>query len=375
MKNASHYLKATGRLTRATLKDLSNVSIGLDELESTNRGWFDCLHPDKADKEIIEADQSELQYAFRGTYGEEACSEIQTMHRRVGEATGTRGWPPGNRCHPTLYPHDNYHATTTWIDFDSFMTSSINREVRDEEWQRTVVDAKVWPTLENPVKTVAEAKQTFVYGGEAVSAFDRPEWAQRSGKSSGDTFKLFDMSTWLVYEATRRAGILFIEQFTGSDGAHNIHELMKPIPGNVAGYAYFPNGTCGDHVTSNIDSLITYSLPRLTFLRTHEHGHNLRLEHEFGGNQSAHRSIMSYASDPLEFQGYRQAGDPYFYMRDYSWPELTSMYGGEAAEPIEEITDPVDPPTPPGDDPYYLAGELEIKKGNESFGKFIAVPK
>jgi len=141
---------------------------------------------------------------------------------------------------------------------------------------------------------------------------------------------------------------------------------------NLGGYAYFPNGSCGDHVTSNIQVARTYRLHNVTGLRTHEHGHNLRLEHEFHGTN--YKSIMSYDSDPVEFQGYRPGpkNEIWFYPRDESWPELTSMYGGEAAKPIETEIPP--PPPPPGTT-ASLRGGLERYVGDSPTGeKYLVVP-
>ena len=164
---------------------------------------------------------------------------------------------------------------------------------------------------------------------------------------------MFDISTWLAIESTRRIGCLMIENDDGASGKHNIHEKMISIPGSTSGYAYFNDATCNDHVTSNIDSTLTYSLGRLTGLRTHEFGHNQNAQHQFSNPQSRHRSIMSYSQDNTPFQGYRLAVDPYWVnspgnrVEDHSWDFYRRVYGGEAAKSVEGTpTDPTDPTQP-----------------------------
>ena len=324
----------------------------------------ECLHPDFPDKQIANAEPGKVAMAL--SIPEELAAEVIRMHMRMIEATGSGSWPPGKRCHPQLYPHDNYHATQLYIEHPGFLNnSSINREVTDEEWQSVVVNAKVWPTVENPVTSVADCKRVFVYGGNRVTNFDRPEWAQRSNRTKGQPFTMFDMSTWLALESTRRVGCYFIEKFDGPNGQHNVHEKMIPIPGSTSGFAYFNNATCGDHVTSNIDSTLSYSLGRLTGLRTHEFGHNLNLQHEFRSPQSGHRSIMSYSQDNTPFQGYRLGTDPYWVnspgnaVEDHSWNVLRRFFGGEAAPPINPIDPDPDPPT----NPDNVVIRVELKDG------------
>jgi hypothetical protein len=346
------FLKACGLLPDVTLKQLRDASISPKQAQAVADQV--CLHPDYPDRELAETEPAAIALAFTGIYDPATCHAIHGMHKRYLEATGSGSWPPGKTCHSALYPHPNYHAATVFIDFDAFIkNNTINREVTDSEWQRTIVDAKVWPTLANPVASVAECKQTFRYGGERVSAHDRPQWRERSGKKLGDVFTMFDMSTWLVLEGARRTGCLYLEVFTGSDGAHQVHENMIPIPGSTSGFAYFNNGTCGDHVTSNIDSGLTYSLGSLTSLRQHEFGHTKNLPHEFNEPQSRHRSVMSYAFISEPYQGYREEGSPYQYTRDHSWDRLIRFFGGEAALPVSPVSPP---PPPPGSNPETLPG-------------------
>lgn len=356
-------LKACGLLPQVTLKQLKNVSLAPQQIKDYehNQKYF-CLHPDESDDELADKDPKVIHQYFSPVYSYEECDILHNMHsryRNAEKATGRGSWPPGKGCHPNEYPHENYHATLVWIDFDAFMSNNtINREVTDEEWQKTIVDAKVWPNLENPVKTVEECKQVFSYGGERVRSHDRPEWRERSNKKVGDTFTMFDMSTWLVLEGARRVGCLYLEVFDGPNGNHNVHEKMIPIPGSTAGYAYFNNATCGDHVTSNIDSLLSYSLGRLTALRQHEFGHTKNLPHEFREPQSRHRSVMSYAFISAPYQGYRKSGPPYQYVADHSWSRLIRFFGDEAAKPINEPTNP--PPT--GNNPEILPGVFTVNE-------------
>lgn len=360
--NPAQLLKIAGHLPGVTLSKLGDASV-TRAMMAPIEGDMRCGHPDFPDRELAMAEPAEIQKCLGCE--EDIAEAIHEMHLRYyEEATGTGSWPPGKQCHPTLYPHDGYHATTVYVESDGFLSNrSLHREVTDSEWQRVVVDGRVWPSLDNPVASVADCKKLFSYDSQdpRVRVFDRPQWRERSDRKAGQPFTVLDMAQWLAWESIRRTGILFVEVFTGPNGAHNIHEKMIAIPGSTAGYAYFPDGSCGDHVTSNIDSLNTsYSLGWATGLRFHEWGHNLRLEHEFRAPQSGHRSFMSYATDNEPFQGARLAGAPYQYVEDHSWPVLRRYYGGEAAKPIETVT-PVPPPSeaPPLDEIF----EGEIKDG------------
>lgn len=366
-------LKATGEMPETTLANIGNASV---DPSAASRISESCFTPNTVDRELAETDAARMRDFFAPLYGAEPLypgddgaslisggEAIRLMHQRRLAATGRGSFPPGQQCIPDHYPHEGYHATLLYIEQEAFLRhNDMRRDVTDEEWQSVVVDARCWPTIQNPVQSVAQCKRTFVYGGEAVAGFDRPEWAQASDKRNGDVFNVFDMSTWLTLEATRRAGCLFLQVFTGPDGQHNVHEKMIPIPGSTSGFAYFNNATCGDHVTSNIDNTIGYSLGRSAGLRTHEFGHNNNLQHEFRSPQSAHRSIMSYSQDNTPFQGYRLAQDPYWvntpgnHVEDHSWDVLRRFYGGEAAKLV--IDSPTPPPVLPPI-PGILPGQLQ----------------
>lgn len=343
--NIAQQLKASGDLTAIDLADLSKVATAMEtqqQQKAMERRF--CMHPNHADPELATEPVNRIA-RYLGCPDEQA-EAIQLMHDRLGRSVGSGSWPAG--CHPKLYPHSDSHATLLWIDRESFYKNDSLREaVTDEEWQGVVVDAKVWPDLDNPVQTVDEAKRLFSYETQdsRVAIFDRPEWREASGKQRGEPYSRFDMSTWLTLESHRRIGNFLFEVFTESE-THNIHELMKAIWGGTSGYAYFPNGRCDDHVTSNIDLTLTYDLGRITGLRSHEFGHNEGFQHEFRRPQSTHRSIMSYAQDNWPFQGFRLAGAPYQYVEDHSWQVARKYFGGDAAKPIL-ITDPGDD-TPEG---------------------------
>ena len=336
MNREAVYAKISGRLPGIELADCVKLNRAFEASEPK------CLTPDVPDAEIADSTPDEVEKAIGGILAPELCQVLPQLHKRMAQSTGRGSWPVS--C-VSEYPHKDSHAASVYIDYDSFMkNSSLRREVTDDEWLSCVVQSRVWPSVDRPVRSVEEAKLTFVYGGDAVAAFDRPEWASRAGKKRGDTLTLFDMSTWLVFESHRRAGVFMSERFT--DGKHNIHELMKAIPGSVAGFAYFNDGTCGDHVTSNIDSLLTYSLVRIADLRCHEFGHNQNLQHEFSEPQSRHRSIMSYSSTDPQFQGFRLNGEPYEYVEDHSWKVLRRFFGGEPAKPpTPVVVPPIDPPS------------------------------
>lgn len=346
-------LKAAGRLVGVSLNNLNGASLDPADVAALEDRF--CSDPDFVDREIVETEEDVLARKLGGEYesatviganGKEVrfSDAIQQMHRRQFEATGRGSWPPGQRCHAAQYPHEGYHATILYIESDAFLrNSSLHREVTDDEWTSVVINARVWPSVDNPVQTIEECKRLFSYDSQdpRVRAIEKPWWKDRSSRRAGQPYTVLDMSTWLAIESTRRAGCLMLEVDTGPNGTHNIHEKMIPIPGSTSGFAYFNDATCTDHVTSNIDSGLTYSLGRITGLRTHEFGHNNNLQHQFRNPQSAHRSIMSYAQDNTPFQGYRLGVAPYFVnsignaVEDHSWEVLRRFYGGEAARPVE----------------------------------------
>ena len=325
-------LKALGHKPHIALTSINNSLIKPEDDKFVND--ICCLTPNFLDKEIAESSISDLENTFQ--VDKQTCSHIKEMHLRLA-SIGSGSWPSGNRCHPDKYPHVGYHATKIYVDHDDLMSNtSLDREVTDEEWQNVVVDAKVWPSLTNPVNSVAECKRLFVYDESETGA----KRAKRVNKQTGSTLNVLDMGLWLAFESTRRIGVYLIEMFDGPNGDHNIHFRTYAMPGSLSGLGYFPNGRCDDHVTCNIDSLNRYSLGWLTGLSTHELGHCIKFYHEFRNPQSNHRSIMSYAQDNSPFQGYRRSGAPYQYVEDHSWPEARVLFGGDAAEPIDIITEP-----------------------------------
>lgn len=307
-----------------------------------------CMTPTLPDPELANASIDELTTAFQ--LPDDICGHIKEMHSRMlisdaNAALGQGAWPPGKQCHPDHYPYDNFHAVLFYVDHDDLMSnSSLDREVTDDEWHNVVVRGNCWPSIQNPAKSVAECKKEFIYPESDIGV----ERAKRvAGKKIGSTLNLLDMGLWLIREATRRIGCYLLEVFTGPNGKHSIHFRTNPMPGSLAGLGYFPDGSCGDHVTANIDSLISYTLGWLAGLGTHEVGHTLDWRHEFSSPQSRHRSIMSYAQDNSPFQGYREKGGPYNYEEDHTWARARKVYGGEAARSI------------PGDD----VGTIIIPKG------------
>ena len=372
----AHFLKAIGQKPRIPLDqiDNANASIDPDELEPFQNA--SCLTPNFGDPELAAATVAELENVFQ--VGTQTCTHIKAMHERAsGKALGKGGWPGGKKCHPNDYPHEGYHAVKIYSDHDDFMAnSSLDREVKDSEWQNVIIDGKIWPTLEKPVLSVAEAKQIFIYEDSELGNL----MAKRVNKKIGETLNVLDMGHWLAFESLRRFGIFAIEMFDGPDGDHGIHMITYKMPGSLAGLGYYPDATCDDHVTSAVDSLIEYGLGWFTGLTTHELGHTIGLKHEFRNPQSVHRSIMSYSQDNSPYQGFRKKGSPYQYVEDHSWPEGRVLYGGEAALPIEQV---VTPPTTGKTlilDPllveYESSGAPIITNEFEVEGrKFIIVPR
>jgi hypothetical protein len=370
LSTTAHKLKALGHKPNISLNELDGHFV--DEEEEYKFSSCSCLTPNFPDMEIISSSLDDLENAFN--VDEETCFHIKNMHERLYASLGSGSWPGGNKCHPNHYPHKNFHATKIYVDHDDFMDNpSLDREVTDEEWQTVVVDARVWPSVERPVSSVEEAKRIFVYADTETGAIR----ATRVNKKIGDTLNCLDMGLWLAFEATRRVGVYLIEMFDGPDGDHNIHNRTYPMPGSLSGLGYFPDGTCNDHVTCNIDSLNRYTLGRFTGLKTHELGHCIKFYHEFSSPQSGHRSIMSYAQDNTPFQGYRRAGAPYQYVEDHSWVAARRYFGGEAARPIVETPDDPEPNRLELDLDIDMIDDLPVIRNEFSVlgREFIIVPK
>ena len=312
--NDAQILKARGQLPAVSLDEVKNFKVGQKFQAALEHAAY-CSHPDHPDAVIAETEPDVLSAALG--YSKDYCTHLQQMHKRMLEATGSGSWPA--KCYADEYP--DHHAATYYVESESF-PAHYHRPVTDDEL-KGLVDAGVWG-----VETVAQA---------------RTKW---------DRGTLLETALALMDESFRRIGCAHIRVMESA--GDNIHIKSLRIPGSTIGYAYFNDGTCGDHVTNNIDSDYRPGLHYLARLLAHEAGHNHNLPHEFS-NQNHHRSIMSYAGLHGDlFRGFHDGslGLP----RDASWSLLTRFYGGEAVP----VTDP-DPPTP---DPP-TGGNVSLSVGDD----------
>lgn len=314
-------LKVRGLKHDVKLADIGKADVTKEALafkqahgEPVRESW--CLHVEQGDRELAGADLEDIHKATG--YPLEVCRDIRAMHRAALKAAAGKGsWPSG--CY-SLYP--KHHSVTYFVERSTF-PDHYKRDVTDSEYQG-LVDAKVWG-----VRSIEEAKAKFVY--------KKPEKARASGRELGDRLNKLDLDLWLMEEANRRAGCAWTEVFTGPNGEHNVHIVSRPIPGATIGYAYFNDGTCGDHVLMVIDSTYRPGLHSLANLLTHEAGHNNNCQHTFSG-QNVHHGIMSYAPT-TPFQGFSPGGEPYRNPKDPAWKQLTVFF------------DPIPVPLPNGPEP------------------------
>lgn len=292
-------LKIYGHLPSIPLKELEKAKVDIPREFPIERT---CYHPDFPDRDIASADIKVLEKELG--LDSEICQSIKQAHFRMLEAAGSGSWPFG--CNSSLPKN---HSATYYVDYDSF-PAHYHRPVTEDEWKQLVAGG-VWGS-------VAEAKARY------------------------DKGTLLKTALALMDEAYRRVGCIHVQVFTGPEGEHNIHIISKPIAGSVIGYAYFNNGTCGDHVNQVIDSTYKPGLIALARLLTHETGHNNNLQHEFT-NQNRHRSIMSYAASE-HFVGFSRGNDDSGLPEDASIPVLTRYYGGQ---PVGEEPNTPTEPTPP----------------------------
>lgn len=268
-----------------------------------------CDHPDALDEELADADAAQLVDVLDMPF--DRCAQFVVAHKRLrryaDSAYNNARWPKG--CHPE---HPDIHAVKLYIDWDSFPAHNM-RPCTDAELEQ-IVEAGVWGM------TLEEVKDRFA------------------------SWPMAKVAHWLSDEAYRRIGCLHVHLDSGQ--SDQIHVVSKPIPGSTIGYAYFPDGTCSDHVFQNIDT-IRFGLMSLARLFAHEVGHNHGEQHQFN-QQSYHHSIMSYSAPPSGlFYGFSTGEPPHSLPRDRSIDSLIEKYGGE---PVEDPDEPAPPPPPTPDD-------------------------
>jgi hypothetical protein len=314
MPTDTQLLKAYGHLRGLGLSQVAGAQASARVVEDVLADERFCGHPDILDEEIADAKVTDLVEALDMSIAE--CEWLSEAHRRMAFQAG---WPIG--CYADRgYP--NHHAATVYVDRDSFPPNT-KRDVEEQDLQ-DIVNAGVWNAA-----TIEEA---------------RFRWAT-------PTSTVLDVALRLVFEAVRRIGFAAIEVDTDADDEHNIHIRSRPIPGSTSGIAWFPNGSCGDHVNHHIDSTLEYSLNRLSYLLSHELGHNLGFPHTFT-NQQRHQSVMSYNWPRFDrerpwtfFSGFRTEDMPGPLPNDATWPQIRENY---SPFPVLITDEPPGPTVPPG---------------------------
>lgn len=338
-------LKIAGELPNVPLTRLGDASVTPDQAKFAKEIREGCLNPFQADPEIINADPDDLSRAFgpllagrsdgmmNGPRGEDLpFSEcVRELHRRhrLNEEQGWRvGWPNGTDCYPGEYPHPNSVAVKTYMDFDDYSkNNSLMRTATDDDIGGAVVEGGLFPQFPN----VEAAKKFFVYTEETKHL------AQRCGRRIGDKYIHLDMGMWAFVEGCRlTTGVWHWEQFDGFEGDHRIHIKMRDLPG-YSGYAYPPDGSCTDHVTSTLDIFINFSGWWFPTLMEHETcGHSGGFPHIPGHRSDTTDSIMGYRNK----RPYRSKDS-----HDRSLPLAREMYPNYPAIALngQTPTDPTDP--------------------------------
>jgi len=304
--NQNKIMKAMGHLPNVAMADLDTAMVAASPQIVAQVTDRKCFHPDHGDPEIAAyVDPGALAHCLE--CGDDLAEGLIHSHKRIlARSDGSGSWPRG--CDPE-YP--DHHVCTVYINRNSF-TDYFGRPVSAFDLD-SLVSAGVWGTREK--------------------VYDL--W---SGKS------ILDTAIELYIESYLRVGILHKIVDNKSDA--NINIKMKFIPGNVIGYAYFNNATCGDQVDHFLDSSYEANLRDFAQLLVHEGGHNNNLEHEFA-REHVHKSIMSYTT-PDHFCGFSTGQSPYIPPRDKSMDELVE-YFDFIDNPFPRKPDPVtpDPIIPP----------------------------
>jgi len=275
-----------------------------------------CIHPDFPDAEIAAYTDAGKLSAELGFLVIDQCDSLISAHKHMLAAVGKGSFPAS--CYPDLYP--NNHAVRVYLELDTFKPIH-TRTVKESELEQ-ILRAGVWRMTREQV------------------------WDTWSGKP------MILVAMDLCNESYRRRGCAPIMADDGPNGSHNIHILSKYIAGATIGYAYFNNGTCGNHVNNFIDNSWDGGLMGLARLLTHECGHNHDLPHTFNG-QSRHHGVMGYDPPPTGlFYGYSDGEAPHVLPRDPSLDQLIRQYGNEEVPPIDGPVIPT-PTVPPFDGLIY----------------------
>lgn len=315
--NEIQLLKAYGQLPNRLATDLQSVVITQktrDELATRS-----CGCPDAADREIAETDDVPRLATLLGTSVEE-CRALIDAHRRMlltdaGDYNNNR-W---GKCNTAQYP--NNASLTYFLDLDTF-PAHYKRAVTREELE-SIVEAKVfrWPLEQLLDECLGKPMVEIAYD-------------------------------WFIAESYRVLGCQHIRVTDGPNGKHNVHVYSTRLGGSVIGRAWFPDGSCGDHVNHQIDSSYKPGLIGMCKLGCHEFGHNHGEPHQFAG-QGAHHSVMSY-DPPRLFYGFSTGKAPHTLPRDKSIDSLSDKYGGVPVPLKEQGPTPGPGPTPEVDLPKTL---------------------
>lgn len=312
--NELQLLKIYGQLPNVMAKDLPSQTISVQQKGLLEEHTCGC--PDVADQEIAETDDSEVDaLAKLLDISRAECIVIIDAHRRMllsdAEDYNNNRW---GKCHPDIVP--NNHSLTYYLDLDTF-PSHYKRPTTREELER-IVEAKVFRwTLEQLLDECLGKPMVEV-------AYE-----------------------WFIAEAYRVLGCQHIRVMTSSHASHNVHIYSTSLAGSVIGRAWFPDGSCKDHVDHQIDRNYKPDLIGMCKLGCHEFGHNHGEPHQFSG-QNTHQSVMSY-SPPRLFYGFSTGQPPHKLPTDRSLKSLTDKYGGVPV-PLKDdpkpIPKPEDPTTP-----------------------------
>jgi len=323
--NQNKLMKAMGHLPNVAMADLDTAMVAASPSVTAAVKDRKCFHPDHGDPEIAAyVDPGALAHCLE--CGDDMAEGLIQSHKRIlARSAGSGSWPRG--CDPEFPDH---HVATFYVNRNSF-TDYFEGPVSAFDLD-SLVSAGVWGTKEK--------------------VYDL--W---SGKS------IMTVATDLYIETYLRVGIL--HKLVDDVNDANINIKMKFIPGNVIGYAYFNNGSCGDQVDHFLDSSYEANLRDFTQLLSHEGGHNNNLEHEFQ-RENVHKSVMSYTT-PDHYCGFSTGEAPYQPPRDKSMDELIEYYDFvDNPFPRDTPDPPTDPVVPPQEYPKVeIDGVLFIPATNQ----------
>lgn len=301
MPNTIQLQKAYGNLPSISLLDLKRddltVSLPPDTPDVETR---QCGCPDAYDPEIEAADPDDLATLLDLTPNQ--CANLIEAHRRMGKAIAP-GW---GMCHD-----QTYYSVTYFLDLDTY-PAHYKRPTTQEELDR-ITEAGVWRWTPEQLKTLFLGKP------------------------------MIEVAAAIVDESYRVVNCRHIRVFTGPNGKHNVHLSAKRLAGSTIGLAYFPNGSCDDHVNHYEDTNYKPDLIGCCKLVCHEWGHNHGEEHQFAG-QGTHHSVMSY-DPPRLFYGFSTGEAPHVLPRDKSIDSLLRKYNGPTPPPLDIIEPEPEPPT------------------------------